>query len=115
MSTECELYSPRILVSQHLAFYGPCKTFYKSFIDGGTACPYNNRDGKRGGESLRRIRGAVPSADGAFHPLEISVDGGRIASAGRSVSSGQSLPPQRYLAIPGFVDVHVHLGTGIFL
>ena len=58
---------------------------------------------------MRPIRGAVTYADGAFHPMEILVDGGRIASAGRSVSSGQPLSPHRYLIIPGFVDVHVHL------
>lgn len=63
---------------------------------------------RRAVKGLRPIRGAAVYADGAFHPLELLVDGGRIASAGRSVSSGQPLPP-RYLIVPGFVDVHVHL------
>jgi dihydroorotase len=58
---------------------------------------------------LRPIRGTAFSQDGAFHPLEISVESGRIESAGRSVSSDQSLPLHQYLIIPGFVDVHVHL------
>ena len=63
----------------------------------------------KGGERLRPIRGTAFYADGAFHSLEISVEGGRIDSAGRSVPSGRSLPKHPYLMIPGFVDVHVHL------
>ena len=58
---------------------------------------------------LRPIRGAGFCADGAFHPLELMVEGGKISSAGRSVPSGQPLPLNRYLIVPGFVDVHVHL------
>jgi dihydroorotase len=58
---------------------------------------------------LRPIRGTAFFADGAFHPLELSVEGGRIASVGRSVSPGQAFPLHQYLIIPGFVDVHVHL------
>jgi dihydroorotase len=58
---------------------------------------------------LRPIRGAGFYADGAIHPLEIMVEGGVISSAGRSVPSSQPLPLNRYLIIPGFVDVHVHL------
>ena len=59
--------------------------------------------------SLRPIRGAVFSADGAFHPLELLVEGGKVFSAGRSVPSDHPLSSDRYFIIPGFVDVHVHL------
>lgn len=70
---------------------------------------YDVQDNLRDGESLRPIRGTAFFADGAFHSLEISVEGGRIESVGRSVPSGQAFPLHQYLIIPGFVDVHVHL------
>lgn len=63
---------------------------------------------KRAVTFLRRIRGAAPNADGAFHRADILVDGGRIASTGPSVPSGESRS-ERYILIPGLVDVHVHL------
>ena len=67
------------------------------------------QDNKKAVTGLKPIRGAVFSQDGTFHPMTLSVEGGRIQSAGRSVSSGQPLPFHRYCIIPGFVDVHVHL------
>ncbi len=58
---------------------------------------------------MRFSGGACMYAGGAFHPLDLTFEGGRIAGAGDRVSTGQAIPSERYLFVPGFVDVHVHL------
>jgi cytosine deaminase len=53
---------------------------------------------------LQRVR--LP---GAAEPLDIAVAGGRIAAIGRRLDGGRALDAGGRLALPAFVDSHVHL------